>query len=784
MKSIIQTRHIVGIGIGLLIVMALMYGMYVKFMPATDAPQAKRGILDLSGWDFATQGQVYLDGEWEYYEDVFLAPTELVKQSSESKMFLTVPSTWKDDLLQGRPDQQGYGTYRLTVKVSKPNQVFGMKISNIRMAHRLFINGKLEGESGQPTKSDEQHRPGNTPYSVYFYADRPEIEIIVQVSNYLFPTGGISGGISFGLQDAITKQNQYEVGSILGILMLMTVFALYHLGIYIMRRKERTYLYIGLFLCVSVCMNLLYDEKIALQFLPEIPFMFAYKVLELAIFLTFVLFNMVICSVDERLMSKKLQYWLLAPIVGYCILVLLLPYTWHIRLRNVLFIYAVVMLLYTMWKMIVLLFKTYSKENNQSEQLLFLGGFLSVIIYICSGLLNEEELFPMRFTEKSGLIGFVLFMSLLLTLRFTRAYEQSEELAHQLELSNKLKDEFLTNTTHEIKTPLHGIMNTAEFLLEDTEQHLTSDQQRHVRLIKETSTKLSFLIRDLIDVIHLKYDDIRLEPTVVDVRVAVQMSLDLLRFELAGKSITLVNAVDAHVRVCADENRFRQVLYNLIHNAIKYTEEGSIRVFTETQGTEVVLAVEDTGCGIDAGEFERIFQYFERLEPNNDMERQSGMGVGLYVSKQLVERMGGRIWVEYSAIGQGTQMRLCLQRAEVVGDVSPQVAASMEVSQEDGFSISSSEEAAIHPHTILIVDDEPSNIQVLVHMLKRKYNVVIAYSAKEAREKLMKHRHIDLVILDVMMPGTSGIELCRMIRKRHTIVELPGFTHDGKGCTT
>ena len=389
------------------------------------------------------------------------------------------------------------------------------------------------------------------------------------------------------------------------------------------------------------------------------------------------------------------------------------------------------------------------------------------------GILYTENAVHTALIGRIGVIGFICFMNILLAYRFNKAYEKTEILSHQLTITNQLKDEFLANTSHELKTPLHGIMNITSHLLEDRDLALTTKQEQNLWLIKDISIKLSILIHDLIDVTRLKHGELLLYPTIVDLKMVSQMVLDVLQFELIGKDVQLVNGIESDVWVVADENRLRQILYNLVQNAIKHTEKGSITISSFAGVDRIHVMVEDTGSGIAPEKHEKIFEYFEQASEPLPQDGYTSMGVGLYISRKLAERMGGTIRVEWSEVGVGTRFSLTLPGA-------PHTHAYQETASTLTNSLRSIHEDepldsdAHHEYTILIVDDEASNIHILRNILRRhSYNVITAFSANEAMAKLKDYPHVDLAIVDVMMPRISGIELCRMLRTQHTILDLP-----------
>lgn len=765
--------RIVVVGIIFSISIILLIGINAQIATKGNSPPAKRGVLDLSSWDFASQGPVDLDGEWEFYSGQLLAPADF--NGSRSDAFYTaVPGTWRGMLGESGISRKGYGTYRLKVLVGDTNSVFGLKVQNIRMSHKLFVNGKLEQANGVPSEHLASFEPKNTPYTAFFPVSANEMEIIIQAANYNFFTGGIVNSLLLGSYKDMLQQNNIRIGTDIGIILLLCTFGTYHLSLYVLRRSDRVYLLSGGYTLLLSLSYSLFNEKLFQRLLPGIPFDVAYKLLELVQFLSGIVFFLFFASVEVRLVPKRRLHLLLSPLYLYIAAVIALPYRFHAEVKYVFAFYLFVVMGYILLRLAYLYAKSEKGTYERQELALFIGACLSLTTYFGISNLHGENLVSSELLGRFGVVTYIVFMQILLAVRFTEAYSQSEVLSQKLTVSNQLKDEFLLNTSHELKTPLHGIMSMASYVMEDEEDPLTSKQKRNLSLIKDTSMKLSMLVQDLIDVSRLKHGELRLYPTIVDVRIAVAMVFDLLRFELGGKTVLLDNQVASHIWVLADENRLRQVLYNLVHNAIKHTEYGMIKVMAKpSAGQMTTIFVEDTGGGIAQDRHALIFESFEQLYDPYPNDGYTGMGIGLYISRKLVERMGGEIRVDWSEVGEGTRMMFTLPKAEWIPGYKETASASEVWPKEEAVDVSF-DITDRQAHTILIVDDEASNIHVLHQLLRRRqYNVIAAFSAEEALGKMKKHPKVDLVILDVMMPGISGIELCETLRTRYSILDLP-----------
>lgn len=358
--------------------------------------------------------------------------------------------------------------------------------------------------------------------------------------------------------------------------------------------------------------------------------------------------------------------------------------------------------------------------------------------------------------------------------------QQERELVKKLKEVDKLKDEFLANTSHELRTPLNGITGLAQSLLDGVSGSMNEAAQKDLRLIVTSGRRLATLVDDILDFSKLKNKGLQLRTHELDLRVLVDVVMALTRPLLGGKPVQLRNLVPEHLTVVADEDRLQQILHNLVGNAAKFTESGEISVAAQWRGDELEVVVRDTGIGIPADQFDAIFESFQQGEGSVN-RRYGGTGLGLSVTRKLVELHGGRIAVQ-SQVGQGSTFTFILPRraasappAAVLTETEPvsaalEAAALPDLAVEDWAVPNKVSGKGAH---ILIVDDEPVNLKVLYNMLAlHDFRVTQASHGEQALGEVEKGG-VDLVILDVMMPRLSGYDTCRQIRQKHTAQELP-----------
>ncbi len=361
---------------------------------------------------------------------------------------------------------------------------------------------------------------------------------------------------------------------------------------------------------------------------------------------------------------------------------------------------------------------------------------------------------------------------------------QAKELARQrqvverLRQVDKLKDDFLANTSHELRTPLHGILGLTESIVDTFEKDPPVKTHANLAMIIASGKRLASLVNDILDFSKLKRQDLQIQKKPLDLRVLTDLVLKFSVPLLAGKNLVLKNEVPPDFPPAdGDENRLRQILHNLGGNAIKFTEQGQVIVSARESNGMVEVAVADTGIGIPQDKFATIFQSFEQVDASIAREY-GGTGLGLAVTKQLVELHGGKIWVE-SEVGKGSTFTFTLPKSEGTPATATATASALaRVREVEALPISP---LALHPsHTqngefkILVVDDEPINQQVLAnHLALAHYDFTQAFNGEEALKAIEAEKKFDLVLLDIMMPKMSGYEVCQRLRQKYLPAELP-----------
>ena len=341
-----------------------------------------------------------------------------------------------------------------------------------------------------------------------------------------------------------------------------------------------------------------------------------------------------------------------------------------------------------------------------------------------------------------------------------RVFRQLEDKSHQLEVAGRHKSEFLASMSHELRTPLNAVIGFSDVLLARMFGEVNERQDEYLRDIRDSGRHLLELINEILDLSKVEAGKMELDPAQLKLVPILEHGLAMVRerAERTGISLALRTEPDVDT-VWADELKLKQVVLNLLTNAVKFTEAGgSVTVTARENGDVAEVTVRDTGIGIADDDRERIFEAFQR-GGRGVRTTTEGTGLGLTLSKRIVELHGGRLWIE-SVLGEGSLFGFSLPLAPTPAP-APIPHATTATATGDGR------------RTVVVIDDDPLDLDLVEALLAPEGYTVVRAASGEEGVRLVRHENPLVVLLDLRMPDMDGFEVAERLRADPATAGVP-----------
>ncbi|MBN1646972.1 MAG: response regulator [Spirochaetales bacterium] len=709
-----------------------------------------------------------LDGEWEFYWGRHVSPDDFSAGTAPPPDFyITVPGSWQFRKIDGKPlPCYGIATFRMHLHLPEILNDYGFMFSSLAPAYNLYVNGSLQLTVGNPVEeldnAMEAHYTG-----VNFFTAASGIDLVLHVSNRSEKRTGLPRHIYFGKADRIAgfdSRNVLYESFFLGIIFII---GLYHLIYWLIMRRDMGVLFFSL-LCMLVSLRIAIEGMhLLFRVLPGTSWETSMKLNFLTYFLMVPLFYSYFRQLYPQsfhiMISRVL--WITTLVLCVPVLVSRLRYYDNLSLVNHVITGVVVVLIV---RGIVA-----ALRRHRPGALIQLISFTLFFLTALNDILYNENVIVSIFLTRYGLLLIILTQAYMIAREYSNAYNQMQKLlieregiqleleekvrerTKQLELSNEAKMAFLRNMSHEMRTPINGIIGFAEILPEVTNPE---ELPYYATLILDESDHLINLINQLLDLARIEAGKLELVSGIFNLRETIFSIEPAIKIQAENKGLKFSISVDPllPVHMSGDRVRYRQVLFNLLGNALKFTDEGEINLLVrrDSEGEDTISVyteVRDTGVGIPQDKQAGIFNLFEQAD-SSSKRRFGGTGLGTAIAKELVKMMNGDINF-HSIEGAGSVFWFTVVFGKADNEYSPEEPAGDPAS-----------ELQENRHKILLVEDYPTNQNILRrHLEKSGYTVWLANNGREGVE-LFGRQPFDLVIMDIQMPVMDGYEATERIR--------------------
>lgn len=775
---------------GFLLITALpVYWLVVELRTATSEtlPSAVRGTIDLKSWDFERRGAIRLNGEWELYPDRLLPPEA---PGAPAPTAIAVPGDWNE--APGLSSGRGAATYRLRLLLPPGTHgTYGIRTTNIRMSSAVYINGEPVGASGRPGLTRADTVPGNTPFAGYFTLSSSTVDIVVHTANFSYSSGGIVLPIWFGTQADIAAQREsglFEYWMTAGGFLIP---ALFFLLFYRLRRREAPLLHIGAFCLFSLVYVLTHGEKNVLALLPHISYETVLRIqLISSNFVYYFLARYVVLLYPQfgiRLLDRlMIGVVTLLTVVGFG-----MPTYLFSQGELVLLLFALAVTAYVVHILIRAILARSANALVLAVSLQSILCMLSVYLLYGFGRLESQTLLPYE------IVCFVVSQAYLLVSRFADLLRHSERMSERLLRLDEMKDDFMLNTSYQIREPLRTIRNlalSAGSPAAQAEREEAAATDIRLSSIEAMARRLSYLVDDMIDYSLLKSgeadyrrDIVRLVPLLRSVRETLPAG--------AGIVYEPERADDGELAILGDAKRLGQIAHNLLHRAARGADGQGVRVRAAREGERAVLTI--AAAGIGAIWDESGAELLPGL-PSAPEGSEAAEALRLSVTKRLIELGDGRCGWRRLADGLqeiSVSWPLAAVASAGIGVGLAAAADAGSAARPDGRTAAAAQMAAAAAETaagtaesggagrgasaraegaVLIAGGDALGASVTAHLLGTAGVVVAtAESGAEALAILQRGQGCDLVIADLFMSDMSGLSLTRSIRERYALSELP-----------
>jgi len=716
-------------------------------------PVAQKGVIDLRKSNLFDK-HLKISGEWAFYWNRLLSPDSLATATPE---YVPYPLLWKEIRLKGQQlPSQGYATYRLTVLLPTKRPRIALELHHVYSTYKLFVNGVVQSQNGQPATTGEKATPFWVSRTIAIPSGEPDtLVIVMQMANFWHTRGGPFKDILLGDKDELfLKKNQdFAYDFALGGCMLMG--GLFFLGLYAFGRKDRTILYFALF-CLLYSYRMVGTNHYPLHSLADhLNWFFTIRVEYLTLCGSVVFFSLYTRNLypeDSPPLVMKVVLWFS---LAYAAVILFTP---TIVFTSFLIFFLGVMFAFIAYAEYIYLRAALHRRSGSLFALL--GMAIMLLIFLLNNLQYFGFIPDMRPILFVGYISFFFLQSLALSHRFADSFRKATEQAQQ---GLRAKSEFLSTMSHEIRTPLNAVIGMTHLLLRNDPR---PDQEEDLDVLLFSANNLLGIVNNILDYNKIEEGKINIEQIPFDLPAIARNIVAGLQNTAGEKGISLLLDVDPRLDslLIGDPTRASQVINNLVHNAIKFTKEGSVRVSLTVESATaadrtVTIRVADTGIGISPEKQQMIFDRFTQADSSTSRSY-GGTGLGLAISKRILELQGVGLHVT-SQPGNGSCFYYT-QTFPLSQDSRPEARK-----HPDG----NGQELLLRDVSLLLVEDNPLNVLVAQTMLENNgARVDVATNGEEALERIDPARH-RLILMDLHMPVMDGYEATAVLRRRG--IKLP-----------
>lgn len=720
-----------------------------------EVPIAKDGVIDLRGQNL--KEQISLDGEWLFYWNQLLNPNEIKPTNGRLVDF---PYLWTDKVDGKSLPAFGYATYSLTILLPKKDEYLRIAMPEAYSAYKLYINGREAQSNGKVDSLASNSIPYWENNIVEVPRGADTLNILLQVSNFTHSKAGIKKSIYIGDKENIVRSRKQSEAIDLLLTGCLIMGGLFFLGLYLMGNRDKTILLFALF-------SLLYSYRIAgidnyvlHTVAPNLNWQLTIRLEYLSLFLGIGLFTLYTRYLYPQEVNKIIIWAIGSLSFGFTLASIILPAYYFTQLTNPFLIVMTFCLIYVPYVYTV----AYLRKRPGSIYTL-LSSFALMPVFAIS-LLHYWSFIPqLQLLTFFFYISFFFLQSLFLSHRVSFELKKTRIEAEQ---GLRAKSEFLSTMSHEIRTPLNAVIGMSHLLLKNTPR---KDQKEQLDVMLFSANNLLSIVNDILDLNKIEAGKVTFERIEMDIASIARNIVLGMQSAAHDKAIDLTVHIDPALnhKLLGDPTRLSQVISNLVHNAIKFTNEGFVQVAvnvsaqTDTYIT-ITIEVKDTGIGISSEKQRVIFERFTQADSSTSRGF-GGTGLGLSICKRILELQKSSLNL-LSEEGKGSTFYFTQTFEKSIKTLEDKKQEQLPTESDKPLS----------GVDILLVEDNLMNVLVAQRYLERwGATIEVALNGQEALEKLDVNRH-KLILMDLHMPVMDGYKSSAKMRQNGVTLPIVALT--------
>ena len=718
-------------------------------------PVAENGMIDLRGQSLVEK--IPLNGEWIFYWNQLVSPDT---PASEPGTLIKFPYRWTDEQNGKSYQAQGFATYKLTILLPKTNNLLRIAMPEVYSAYRLYINGRQASSNGQVSTTAKDFVPHWEYRTIEVPQHADTLNLLLQVANFTHSKAGVKKSLWIANKETIGLARKQAEAIDLLLTGCLIMGGLFFLGLYLMGNRDKAVLLFALFSIIYSYRIMGIDNYVLHTIWPNINWYFTVRLEYISLFLGIGMFALYTRYLYPTEVKKGIIAAICILCFGFTLATLCLPPLVFTRLMSP---FLAVMLFCLVYVPYVYTLAFMRKRPGAIYTLL--SSFALMPVFAIS-LLHYWALIP-----PYQLFSFIFYVSFFFLQSLILSHRVSFQLKNariEAEEGLKAKSEFLSTMSHEIRTPLNAVIGMSHLLLKNNPRN---DQKEQLDVMLFSANNLLSIVNDILDLNKIEAGKISFEHIEMDVASIVGNIVSGLQSAAHDKGIDLTLNIDKSLnnKLLGDPTRLSQVITNLVHNAIKFTNKGSVQVgVTVISHTDTTISlnieVRDTGIGISKAKQRMIFERFTQADSSTSRGF-GGTGLGLSICKRILELQNSSLNL-ISDEGEGSIFYF-IQTFEKSNKTLEHKIQDQKPHESDQLL------TGVH---ILLVEDNLMNVLVAQRYLERwGATIDVALNGLEALDKLDVSIH-QLILMDLHMPIMDGYKASAQMRKNGVKIPIIALT--------